>query len=282
MHLVIISGRSGSGKTIALHALEDLGYYCVDNIPVGLLLSLDKEIGLIHTKVAVSIDSRNLPIDINYFKNIIDTLKATRQVCDIVYLDADENIILNRFSETRRKHPLTNSNVSLREAIRQEQKLLAPIVSLADFILDTSNLTQHALYSLIHERVEHASKGQLQVLLQSFGFKYGLPPDSDFVFDVRCLPNPYWLPELRHLTGLDLQIQQFLQQQTEVNTMLSDLINFVERWIPLFQANERSYLTISVGCTGGKHRSVYIIEQLYKHLQLSLDHILIRHREIIY
>lgn len=280
MHLVIISGRSGSGKTIALHALEDLGYYCVDNIPVGLLPALDKEIGSVHTKVAVSVDSRNLPTEISHLKKIIDELKMTRQICDILYLDADENVLLNRYSETRRKHPLTNSSVSLREAIRQEHKLLAPIASFADFTLDTSNISQHILHSLIRDRVEHYNKGQLQLLLQSFGFKHGLPPDSDFIFDVRCLPNPYWVTELRILTGLDVKVQQYLQEQLEVKKMLTDIINFIEHWIPAFQADERSYLTISIGCTGGKHRSVYIVEQLRNRLQHVLENILVRHREI--
>lgn len=280
MHLVIISGRSGSGKTIALHALEDLGYYCVDNIPVGLLPALDKELGFVHSKVAVSIDSRNLPIEISHLKNIIDELKITRKICEILYLDADENVLLNRYSETRRKHPLTSNSVSLREAIRQEHKLLTSIASLADFTLDTSNISQHTLHSIIRDRVEHYNKGQLQLLLQSFGFKYGLPPDSDFIFDVRCLPNPYWVSELRILTGLDIKVQQYMQKQTEVKKMLTDIFNFAEDWIPAFQADERSYLTISIGCTGGKHRSVYIVEQLRMLLQNKLENILVRHREL--
>ena len=280
MHLVIISGRSGSGKTIALHALEDLGYYCVDNIPVGLLPALDKEIGNIQTKIAISIDSRNLPTEISYFKEVIAELKKTRQICDILYLDADENILLNRYSETRRKHPLASLGSSLREAIRQEHQLLAPIASMADFILDTSKISQHVLHRLIRNRVEHYRKGQLQLLLQSFGFKYSLPPDSDFVFDVRCLPNPYWETNLRSLTGLDLAVQQYLKSEPVVNKMLNEISNFVEGWLPVFQADNRSYLTISIGCTGGKHRSVYLVEQLSKRLALVLDNILVRHREL--
>lgn len=280
MHLVIISGRSGSGKTIALHALEDLGYYCVDNIPVGLLPALDKEIGNIQTKIAVSIDSRNLPTEMSYFKEVIAGLKQTRQSCDILYLDADENILLNRYSETRRKHPLARAGVSLREAIRQEHQLLAPIASIADFIFDTSKISQHVLHRLIRDRVEHCRKGQMQVLLQSFGFKYSLPPDSDFVFDVRCLPNPYWETKLRALTGLDLAVQQYLASQPDVNKMLHDIADFVESWLPVFQADNRSYLTVSIGCTGGKHRSVYLVEQLSKRLALVLDNVLVRHREL--
>ena len=280
MLLVIISGRSGSGKTIALHALEDLGYYCVDNIPVSLLPALDKEVAEIHNKIAVSIDSRNLPEQISFFKKIIDELKQSRQICDILYLDADENILLNRYSETRRKHPLTGKNVSLREAIRREHTLLSPIASLANFTLDTSRITQHTLHSLIKDRVKHYSSDQLQLLLQSFGFKYGLPPDSDFIFDVRCLPNPYWVTELRELTGLDLDVQKYLQQQQKVQSMLIDLINFIKTWLPIFKEDERSYLTISVGCTGGKHRSVFIVEQLKTQLESLLTNVIIRHREL--
>ena len=280
MHLVIISGRSGSGKTVALHSLEDLGYYCVDNIPVGLLPALDKEIGSVHSKIAVSIDSRNLPIENSHFKKIIDGLKKTRHICDILYLDADENILLNRYSETRRKHPLTSKGISLREAIRQEHKLLAHIASLADFTLDTSKISQHVLHGIIRDRVERYRKGQLQLLLQSFGFKYGLPPDSDFIFDMRCLPNPYWEANLRQLTGLDLAVQQYLEKQEEVKKMLLDISTFAESWLPVFQADNRSYLTISIGCTGGRHRSVYVVELLKERLEHLLEGILVRHREI--
>ena len=280
MHLVIVSGRSGSGKTIALHALEDLGYYCVDNIPVGLLPALDKEIGSLHSKIAVSIDSRNLPSEINYFKQIIDELKKTKQICDILYLDADENSLLNRYSETRRKHPLTGAGISLRDAIRQEHKLLAPVASVADLIIDTSKINQHALQGLIRSRVERYKKSQLQLLLQSFGFKHSLPPDADFVFDVRCLPNPYWEAALRNLTGLDLEVQTYLQDKPLVQAMLDDITSFIANWLPIFQADNRSYLTIAIGCTGGKHRSVYMVEQLSERLAPLLEGILVRHREI--
>ena len=280
MHLVIISGRSGSGKTIALHALEDLGYYCVDNIPVALLPALDQAIGNVHSKIAVSIDARNLPTEISQFKSIIDTLKMTRQVCDIVYLDADENILLNRYSETRRKHPLSNKGISLREAIRQEHTLLAHVASLADFTIDTSKINQHALHGLIKSRVEHYREGQLQLLLQSFGFKYSLPPDADYIFDVRCLPNPYWQAELRHLTGVDAAVQSYLQAQPIVSKMLVDITNFITNWLPVFQADNRSYLTIAIGCTGGKHRSVFMVEKLKENLSHLLQDIFIRHREL--
>ena len=280
MHLIIVSGRSGSGKTIALHALEDLGFYCIDNLPIGLLTALDIEIGGAHPKVAVSIDSRNLPVDLFHFKDILTQLNKPDQSCTIIYLDANESTLLNRFSETRRKHPLSKDNMSLREAIRKENELLFPIASLADLVLDTSNTSQHTLHTLIRNKVEHHRDGHLQLMLQSFGFKYGLPPESDFIFDARCLPNPYWEPDLKPLTGLDKKVQQYLKNKVEVKQMLKDILSFIKNWIPKFKADNRSYLTISIGCTGGCHRSVYLVDQLAKNLNISVNNLIVYHREL--
>lgn len=280
MRLVIISGRSGSGKTIALHVLEDLGFYCIDNLPVALLPELEKYIPNDQMQVAVSIDARNLPSDLHHLKDIVADLKNRGKHADILYLDADENTLLKRYSETRRKHPLSNQKISLREAIRQEQSLLTPIASLADLTIDTSLLSRQKLQNLIRDRIATAPKTKIQILLQSFGYKHGLPPEADFLFDVRCLPNPYWVPELRELTGRDPKVINYLNENPDVQKMLSTLSHFLLEWIPHFEADNRSYLTVALGCTGGMHRSVYLTEELAKKLQNIAPNVQIRHREL--
>ncbi len=280
MRLVIISGRSGSGKSIALHALEDLGFYCIDNLPLSFLADLEDQVGELHPTVAVSIDARNSPTDSIHSKKLIEDLHKVKQHCEIVYLDADENTLLKRFSETRRRHPLTNPNTSLREAIRKEHHILTPIASLADLTIDTSPLAPQALYNLIRDRIIHHQESHIQLLLQSFGFKHGLPPDADFIFDVRCLPNPYWQPELRMLSGLDTAVKDYLDNIPEVKSLLSDLVTFIEKWIPHFEADNRSYLTIAIGCTGGQHRSVYMVESIAKKIRPIILNTQIRHREL--
>lgn len=278
MRLVILSGRSGSGKTISLHVLEDLGYYCVDNLPVDMLPGLVSRLQEDHPRLAVSIDARNLPLDVNLLKDVISELRQPG--CEIIYLDADHKSLLRRFSETRRRHPLTNSNVSLQEAIEQEHDLLRPLASMADITIDTSRLTQHQLCALIRDRVARENTSRLQLLIQSFGFKNGMPADADFIFDVRCLPNPYWQPDLRGLSGCDVAVIDFLKAYPEVHQMVEDIIRFLDNWIPRFEADNRSYLTVGIGCTGGQHRSVYITEQLVglaKKLQLNVQ---VRHRDL--
>lgn len=280
MRLVIISGRSGSGKTIALHVLEDLGFYCIDNLPVALLPELEKYIPKNQPQVAVSIDARNIPSDLHHLKDIISELNARGKNAEILYLDADENTLLKRYSETRRKHPLSSSKISLREAIRQEQLLLTPIASLADLTIDTTPLSRQKLQNLIRDRVAFSPKSRIQILLQSFGFKHGLPPEADFLFDVRCLPNPYWVPGLRELSGRDPKVAEFLADKHDVQKMLNTLTQFLLEWIPNFEADNRSYLTVALGCTGGMHRSVYLVEALAKKLETTLPNIQIRHREL--
>lgn len=281
MRLVIISGRSGSGKTVVLHVLEDLGFYCIDNLPVALLPELDKHITGKEAKVAVSIDARNIPTDLHHFKDILSSLNQKGKKVDILYLDADENTLLKRYSETRRKHPLTNAKTSLREAIRKEQALLTPIASVADLTLDTSALSRLNLQNLIRDRVSDAPQNRIQVLLQSFGFKHGLPPEADFLFDVRCLPNPYWEPELRELSGKDDKVIQFLETKPDVKNMLESIYTFLETWIPRFEADSRSYLTVALGCTGGLHRSVYLVEALSKKISKLTPNTQLRHRDLI-
>lgn len=279
MRLVIISGRSGSGKTIALHALEDLGFYCIDNLPITLLPELEKHIKGSHPWMAVSIDARNIPGDLLHFKEVIEELHQKGINSEILYLDAEDNTLLRRFSETRRKHPLTNSGTSLREAIQKERELLTPIASLADIIIDTSRINRQTCHNLVRDRINNQRTNNLQLLLQSFGFKHGLPPDADFIFDLRCLPNPYWEPHLRPLTGADQNVIEFLENQPVVQKMQQDILEFLKNWIPLFEADNRSYLTIALGCTGGQHRSIYMVESIASKIRSIFPNTEIRHRD---
>lgn len=280
MRLVIVSGRSGSGKTISLHVLEDLGYYCVDNLPVDMLPGLVEKHQEDHPRLAVSIDARNLPSNVNLLKKVISQLRQPNRDCDIIYLDADNKSLLRRFSETRRRHPLTNINVSLQEAIEQESILLSPLASMSDITIDTSYLSHHQLCTLIRDRVARENNSGLQLLIQSFGFKNGMPADADFVFDVRCLPNPYWQPELRGLTGCDSEVADFLKGHPDVEQMVEDIIKFLHNWIPRFEADNRSYLTVGVGCTGGQHRSVYITQELVNRAKKLEMNVQVRHRDL--
>jgi RNase adapter protein RapZ len=277
--LIILSGRSGSGKSISLHVLEDLGYYCIDNLPAPLLPALIEHVQSNYHHVALGIDARNLPTNIDHFHSFIQELQHCGHTCEIIYLDADDNILIKRFSETRRKHPLTNHKVALHEAIQQEKKLLEPIAHLADLRVDTSSFAMQQLRELICQRV-FSEKPSLSILIQSFGYKFGIPQDSDFVFDVRCLANPYWQPELRPYSGFDQEIADFLQDRPETIQLLHYLEQFFDKWIPLFAASNRSYMTISIGCTGGRHRSVYIAEKLLHYLSKQGKNIQMRHREL--
>ncbi len=284
MKLVIVSGRSGSGKSTALHVLEDLGFYCIDNLPIGLLLPLADE-ALISKesrleKIAVSIDARNLSTGINQFTNIVGQFKHRHFDMDIIYLDALNQSLLKRFHATRRKHPLSNDSVSLKEAIEAEKTLLSPISSSADLMVDTSDMTMYQLRDLIKERVVGRTGQDIALLFQSFGFKHGVPTDSDFVFDVRCLPNPYWDQSLRAYTGKDQPIHVFLEQQPETGEMLGDIISYLHKWLPQFANSNRSYLTIGIGCTGGQHRSVYICEKLGETFKALQSNVQIRHKEL--
>jgi RNase adapter protein RapZ len=280
MKLFIVSGRSGSGKSIALHILEDLGFYCIDNLPVGLISNLPKELGNSHTTIAVSIDARNLPTDLAHIKQIVQDIKKANPNLEVLYLDADANTLLKRFSETRRKHPLSNDKVPLIEAIDKERELLEPIANLADLTIDTSQLSNHQLRSLLRERISNKQTDVMSVMFESFGYKYGIPADADYVFDVRCLPNPYWNTELRPFSGLDQRIMAFMQLQDKAQNMLHTINTFLETWIPDFEADNRSYLTIAIGCTGGRHRSVYLVEQLAAKWRAKRANVQIRHREL--
>ncbi len=283
MKLVVISGVSGSGKSNALHVLEDLDYYCIDNLPVGLLPAFAEQAqassdSLSHA--AIGIDARNLPNELHRFSYILEQLKNKGVVVEIVFLDAENNILLKRFSETRRKHPLTENEIPLIEAIKKERELLEPIASRADLYIDTSRTNIYQLRDLIKERITGSTAQNLSLLFESFGFKHGAPTDADFVFDARCLPNPHWEPALREFTGLDQPVIDYLKQHEIVDEMFEDIKNFVRTWMPRFEAENRSYLTVAIGCTGGRHRSVYLAHRLAETLKTEHTNTHIRHRDM--
>ncbi|MFT5450855.1 MAG: UPF0042 nucleotide-binding protein [Enterobacterales bacterium] len=279
MKLIILSGRSGSGKTVALHALEDQEFYCIDNLPLSMLLQLVEKVKQHEDTVAVSIDARGLPGELEHFIDIHKQLLADGVVVEVIFLDSDDATLLKRFSETRRRHPLTQDGISLREAISKEKKLLDPLANASDLNVDTSRLNVHQLRDLIKSRVMGGATS-LDLLFVSFGYKYGIPPDADFVFDARCLPNPYWDEELRGFSGRDQAVIDFLKEQSRVQEFFWQLKVFLHTWLPRFETDNRSYMTVAIGCTGGQHRSVYIAEQLSRHFQKERMKVTIRHREL--
>ncbi len=284
MNLIIVSGVSGSGKSTVLHVLEDLGYYCIDNLPVGMLSAFATQMECVSDNIyeyaAIGIDARNRISELGRFSEILAELRAAKLACQVLFLDADDNILLKRFSETRRKHPLTSDVVPLKEAITEERALLDSIASNADLYIDTSRTNLHQLRDLIRDRVAKKNTQTLSLLFQSFGFKHGIPIDADLVFDARCLPNPYWKTQLRKHTGLDKPVIDFLQAQPMVEQMFDDITSFLTTWIPRFQAADRSYLTIAIGCTGGQHRSVFLVERLEVHFKDVDTEVIARHREL--
>jgi UPF0042 nucleotide-binding protein len=284
MRLIIVSGRSGSGKSTALAVLEDNGFYCIDNLPASLLPDLSER-ALLHTEllqpqVAVSIDARNLPSQLKRFPELLEQLRLRNIQCDVLYLDADNATLLKRFSETRRRHPLTSESRSLSEAIDDESQLLAPIADLADLKIDTANLNLYQLADTIKLRLLDKPQAGTAFLLESFGFKRGMPVDADLVFDVRCLPNPYWKPDLREHSGLEQVVCDYLDAQADVEEMYQDLLAYLSKWLPRFAASNRAYVTVAIGCTGGHHRSVYLAERLGAALRESLGNLQIRHRDL--
>ena len=284
MRLVVISGRSGSGKTSALNILEDVGFTCIDNMPSSLLPELIHQLKIDSSnrerQLAVGIDARNLVGDLSGIPKTLEQIERVGVAVDVLFLKARSSDLLRRYSETRRKHPLSNDNVGLKEAIDLEKKLLAPIADIADRVIDSSGLSLHQLRDLIRNTVVPNAHETMFILFQSFGFKRGMPNDADFVFDVRCLPNPYWKAELRTQTGNDAGVIQFLEGQVDVASMLADIIGYLTRWIPKFQSNNRSYLTVAIGCTGGQHRSVCIANRLHEHFSKQHQAVQIMHKEL--
>lgn len=283
MNLFLVSGLSGSGKTIALQALEDLGFYCIDNLPAALLTHFARELtGMSNEPIrnaAVGIDARNR-LFLNGAMESLQSLKDLGIAYKIVFLEADEAVLVKRFKETRRKHPLTDKDTPLLEGIRLEKRLLEPLSQQAERRIDSTHTTPHALRQLVRDFAQGAETAGMTLLFESFGFKHGTPLDADYVFDVRCLPNPYWQQELRNCTGLESPVSSFLERHDEVRNMREQLRQFLVTWLPHFEHEQRSYMTIAIGCTGGQHRSVYLVEKLAQDFTDLGYKTQIRHREL--
>jgi len=281
VRILIVSGLSGSGKSVALHMLEDLGFYCIDNIPAALLKSF-----ISHTvrspertyeRTGIGLDARNTAAEIASVPRLIDELKRSGIQIEVLFLVASEEELLRRFSETRRKHPMSRDNLDLREAMAREREILEPIVYAADLVIDTSRMGVHELREIVHQRLEQRSDGRLAITFESFGFKHGIPGDADFVFDARSIANPYWEPSLRKLTGRDADVVKFLESQEAAGRLIEDIARFIDARVPEYQANNRGYLTVAVGCTGGQHRSVYIVDRLAERFARQFANVTTRH-----
>ena len=278
MQLFLISGLSGSGKSIALKVLEDSGYYCVDNLPAVLLATLvDHLQDAGYSSIAVSIDVRSAN-SVQHLPPLLLQIEQQGIDIHILFLDAQTDTLVKRFSETRRLHPLSDGDRTLPECVSHERELLAEISNIGHHI-DTTELNPNALRAWIKQFIK-VDRARLTLLFQSFGYKHGIPLDSDLVFDVRCLPNPHYDPKLRPLTGRDTAVIEFLENAAGTRTMYGDIRDFVERWLPSYIADNRSYLTIAIGCTGGQHRSVYLAEKLARHFEHQ-QQVLVRHRELV-
>ena len=284
MKLVIVSGLSGSGKTVALRTLEDAGYYCIDNLPLGMLPELvDNMVSTTpqpYDPVAIAIDARSGVESAERFDEIMSQLREQLIEFKVLFLTSDTKRLLKRFSETRRKHPLSHQGLPLADAIQQEKKLLEDIHANADVAIDSSELTVHELRHAINDRLLAHTSSEMGILIQSFGYKNGVPADTDFVFDVRCLPNPHWESDLKPLTGRDAAVAKYLEKYPEVEAMFKSIHGFLKKWIPRFEKENRSYMTISVGCTGGQHRSVYLVERIAGSLNQQRQQVSVRHRDL--
>ncbi len=284
MRVVVVSGLSGSGKSVALHMLEDLGFYCIDNIPAALLTPLIshtvRSADATYERIAVGLDARNTAAEIATVPKLLQELKKSGIHCEVLFLTASEAELLRRFAETRRKHPMSRSGVGLREAIAMERDLLEPIMYAADQVIDTSRMGVHALRDVVLKSAEARVTPRLSITFESFGFKHGIPGDADFVFDARSLPNPYWEPLLRPLTGLDAEVIRFLESEPAVAKLIDDIAGFIEARIPEHTAANRRYLTVAIGCTGGQHRSVYVANRLMERFAAHHPHVTARHNEL--
>ena len=283
MSFFIVSGLSGSGKTIALQALEDIGFYCIDNLPAALLPHFAGQLtGLKDnpiTDVAIGLDVRNRAFLADVPKNL-NQLQTLGIQYRIIFLEAEESVLVKRFKETRRKHPMLDIQTSLMEAMHLEKKLLEPLSVGAGLRIDTTHTTPHELRAQVRDFARGEETAGLTVLFESFGFKHGTPLDADYVFDIRCLPNPYWQSELRQYTGLDEAVVQFLKQYDEVQAMFDDIRTFLEKWFPRFEREDRSHMTVALGCTGGQHRSVYLVQRLAEYFSAKGIKTQVRHREL--
>ncbi|HWL63492.1 MAG TPA: RNase adapter RapZ [Steroidobacteraceae bacterium] len=284
MRLIVVSGLSGSGKSVALHMLEDLDWYCVDNIPAALLKSFVshtlRSADARYQRVAVGLDARNTPEEIATVPALLSELRGAGLPCELLFVTASDEALLRRYAETRRKHPLSRGGEGLRAAIELERQLLDPVVQAASIVIDTSNTGVHELREMVRARVERRTHQRLSLLFQSFGFKHGIPGDADYVFDARSLPNPYWEPTLRPLTGRDREVARYLAADASVTRLQQDITRFVEARVPEYLATNRRYLSVAVGCTGGQHRSVYLVEALAADFARRHDDVSIRHTRL--
>ena len=280
--VIVLSGLSGAGKTVALRAFEDLGFYCVDNLPTTLLPALvaartgGERACTAHIAVGVDVRSRG---DLERLPEALSALTGAGVQAELLFLDSSEEMLLKRYSETRRKHPLSEGKRSLPDAIAEERRRLRPLAAIADRVVDSSEMNVHQLRRAIATGFG-ASAGESTLLFESFAYRRGLPPDSDFVFDARCLPNPHWDPRLRPLSGKDAAVREFLLAQPLVGHFLDDIVRLLEEWLPRFESEDKRYLTVAVGCTGGRHRSVYLAERLAEHFRGKREQVLTFHREL--
>jgi len=280
--LIIVSGLSGGGKTTALHALEDLGYYCVDNLPATMLPEFARHLinePELYSRVSLGIDARARGPELKDMPGWLDQLTTSGLANQLLFLTADTKAIINRFSETRRRHPLTKNQRGLPEAIEHEKILLKPLQVRADWVIDTSDINIHQLRRQVWKCIDMEDQS-MTIVLESFAFKRGVPQDVDFLFDARHLPNPYWVNELRNLSGLDAPVRQWLEQDESVGHLYHDILNLLQRWLPEIRKSQRSYVTIGIGCTGGRHRSVYLADRLTRRLREQFDPVVVHHREI--
>ncbi|HEX7339087.1 MAG TPA: RNase adapter RapZ [Rhodanobacteraceae bacterium] len=280
VHLLVLSGMSGSGKTVALRALEDLDFYCVDNLPAGLMPDLVKAIGGgTHRRIAVGVDVRNRGEDLAKIPHMLSQLAKAGVLVHLVFVDSRDDVLIKRYSETRRRHPLSADGLSLADAIATERRLMRPLANIAERVIDTSDLNVHELRRMIATRFAAATEG-MTLLFESFAYKRGMPQDADFTFDARCLPNPHWDRALRPLSGKDAPVRDFLDSQGLVEEFFHDITRFLDTWLPRFENGDRSYVTVCIGCTGGRHRSVYLVEKLAEHFRAGHNEILTFHREL--
>lgn len=280
--LVVLTGLSGAGKTVALRALEDLDFYCVDNLPVALIPALWESARggrADYPRVAVGVDARNRPEDLAQLPRILSRLTTEGLDVQLVFLDTADEVLIKRFSDTRRRHPLATDGCALADAIALERKLLRPLLAIADLTIDTGDMNVHQLRRQISAEVGRDGL-RLILLLQSFAFKRGVPGDADFVFDARCLPNPHWVPALRPLSGRDAEVRTYFGTQPSVEEYFEQIRSMMSVLLPKFDADDRAYVTIAIGCTGGRHRSVYLIERLAEHFRQTREGVLVFHREL--